>query len=103
LLVLWSRLGNYDRSIVERLTYQERRMFEHAAFYVPIERLPGVRFQQTLFANAERGSGAAARRWIEANSRFRDSVLAQLKVDAPERAQAHHALGPVALRGAGVG
>ncbi len=83
LLVLWSRLGSYDRGIVERLTYQERRMFEHAAFYIPIERLPEVRFQQKLFANAERGSGAAARRWIEANSRFRDSVLAQLKADGP--------------------
>jgi uncharacterized protein len=83
LLVLWSRLGNYDRSIVERLTYQERRLFEHAAFYIPIERLPEVRFQQKLFANAEGGSGAAARRWIEANARFRDSVLDQLKGEGP--------------------
>src|SRR5919205_1028174 len=37
-LVLWSRLRGYDRSALARVTYEERRLMEHNAFYVPIER-----------------------------------------------------------------
>jgi uncharacterized protein len=82
-LVLWSRLGNYDRSLLERLAYKERRLFEYVAFYIPIERLPEVRAQQKLFANVTTGWSGAAKSWIEANARFRDSVLDQLRAEGP--------------------
>src|SRR5689334_12349353 len=44
-LVLWSRIGGYDRSVLDRVTYQDRRLIEHNAFYVPIERLPELIYE----------------------------------------------------------
>lgn len=81
LLVLWSRLGNYDRSLVDQLL-RERKLFEHAAFYRPIERLPEFRAQQKLFVEAQR-KGTAGGRWIEANKLFHQSILDQLRGEGP--------------------
>ena len=42
-LVLWSRLGSrYDRAELDRLLWEEKRLFEWAAFIRPIEDLPLV-------------------------------------------------------------
>jgi uncharacterized protein YcaQ len=82
LLVVWSRLGNYDRSLVDQLV-RERRLFEHAAFYRPIDRLPEFRAQQRAFRDAQTSWAGAAGRWIEANRRFHQSVLDQLRADGP--------------------
>jgi hypothetical protein len=45
LLVLWSRLGNYDRAALDTVLWRERRLLEHNAHYVPIERLPELRYE----------------------------------------------------------
>ena len=81
LLVLWSRLGNYDRSLLDQLL-RERRLFETAAFFRPIERLPEFRAQQKLFVAAQR-KGTAGGRWIEANRSFHQSILDQLRAEGP--------------------
>jgi uncharacterized protein len=39
-LVLWSRLGPHDRSELDRLLWEERKLFEWNAFIWPIEDLP---------------------------------------------------------------
>jgi uncharacterized protein YcaQ len=81
LLVLWSRLGTYDSSLLDRLLWTERLLWEHAAFILPIERYPEVAFEMRRFAG---GSGAWQRRvreWITANERFRGAVLERLRVD----------------------
>jgi uncharacterized protein YcaQ len=39
-LVLWSRLGPIDRSELDRLLWEERKLFEWKAFIWPIEDLP---------------------------------------------------------------
>jgi uncharacterized protein YcaQ len=39
-LVLWSRLGRVDRSELDRLLWEERKLFEWDAFIWPIEDLP---------------------------------------------------------------
>src|SRR5919109_5175677 len=42
-LVLWSRLGPYDRGELDRLLWEERKLFEWSAFIWPIEDLPLIR------------------------------------------------------------
>jgi uncharacterized protein YcaQ len=39
-LVPWSRLGNYDRTELDRLLWKEKKLFEWNAFIWPIEDLP---------------------------------------------------------------
>ncbi len=42
-LVLWSRLGAFDRGELDRLLWDERKLFEWNAFIWPIEDLPLIR------------------------------------------------------------
>ena len=42
-LVLWSRLGAYDRAELDRLLWKEKKLFEWQAFIYPIEYLPLLR------------------------------------------------------------
>ena len=42
-LVLWSRLGAYDRAELDRLLWEEKKLFEWQAFIYPIEDLPLIR------------------------------------------------------------
>ena len=78
-LVLWSRLGNYDRPALDQVTYRDRRLLEHNAFYVPIERLPELRYEAGPWI--ERWDGVKS--WIATNRRFHDSILDQLRDRGP--------------------
>jgi hypothetical protein len=78
-LVLWSRLGGYDRKILDRVTYNDRRLVEHNAFYVPIERLPELRYEGRPWI--ERWDGV--RGWLDVNRAFRESILDQLRERGP--------------------
>jgi len=76
-LVLWSRLGAYDRGELDRLVWQERRLIEWRAFIWPIEDLPllRARMRRTLNRNA--------REWLAENRSFRRYVLRELERRGP--------------------
>lgn len=83
-LVLWSRLGAYDRGELDRVLWRERRLMEHNAFLVPIERLPELRYEAGPWI--ERWDGV--RDWIATNRAFHDSILAQLRDRGPLQSRA---------------
>ncbi len=78
-LVLWSRLGSdYDREELDRLLWEERQLFEWAAFFWPIESLPIIRArfrrQTDQRYSWERRSAA----FLKDNPGFRRYVLREL-------------------------
>ena len=89
-LVLWSRLGRYDTALVSRLL-AERKLFEHAAFYIPIDRLSEIRFQQKLFAAGESSWPRGARLWIEANARMHRGIIDHVRANGPSPSRAFDA------------
>jgi uncharacterized protein YcaQ len=78
-LVLWSRLGNYDRAALNEVTYRDRRLLEHNAFYMPIERLPELRYEAGPWINR----WSDVKGWIATNQRFHDAILDQLRERGP--------------------
>jgi hypothetical protein len=83
-LVLWSRLGSYDTAELDRLLWEERKLFEWDAFIWPIETLPLIRARMRQRRRANRRS---ADRWIRGflaeNGSFRRYVLRELDRRGP--------------------
>jgi len=83
LLVLWSRLGHYDPAELDRLVWNERKLFEWSAFVYPVEDLPALKARMR---NWPRGDGAWSERvraWLRANQKFRRHVLRELGHSGP--------------------
>ena len=80
-LVLWSRLGTFDRAELDRLLWGERKLVEWRAFVWPIEDLP------LLVARMHRRGGDAERKRIDAhlkeNAGYRRHVLRELERRGP--------------------
>ena len=91
-LVLWSRLRPYDRAELDRLIWEERKLFEWKAFIYPIEDLPLI---QALM-RAPWGNGKW-QRWqkdfMKEQSGLRRYILRELERDGPlpSRELEHHA------------
>jgi uncharacterized protein YcaQ len=73
-LVLWSRLGPFERAELDRLIWEERKLVEVDAFIYPVEDLP------LLFARMRRKRGNSARdqriaTFLKDNAVFRRYVL----------------------------
>ncbi len=82
-LVLWSRLGPYDVSELERLLWDERKLFEWNAYLWPIESLPLVRARmrrRRTGATADERRGAE---FLKANAAFKRYVLRELERNGP--------------------
>jgi uncharacterized protein YcaQ len=83
-LVLFSRLGPFDATELDRLLWEERKLFEYDAFIYPIEDLPLVRARM---AQRRRANSLARDRWVrdflETNARFRRHVLRELERNGP--------------------
>jgi uncharacterized protein YcaQ len=82
-LVLWSRLGPFDTAELDRLLWEERKLFEWNAFIWPIEDLPLVRARMR---RRRRGTYSWERRsaaFLEANAKFRRYVRRELERRGP--------------------
>ena len=81
-LVLWSRLGPYDVAELDRLLWDERKLFEWGAFIWPIEDFPLIRARM----RRRRGKQMYERRgteFLETNARFKRHLLQELERRGP--------------------
>ncbi|MEO6351117.1 MAG: crosslink repair DNA glycosylase YcaQ family protein [Candidatus Limnocylindrales bacterium] len=81
-LVLWSRIANYDRSLLHEVL-TKRQAFEYAAFVVTPARLPELLHYGK---NSTTGVGdwrQRARDFLAGNAEFRKSIIEQLRSEGP--------------------
>ena len=81
-LVLWSRLGVFDTNELDRLLWQERKLFEWAAFIRPIEDYPLIRARM-LRPRGKQMYEERGREFLETNARFKRFVLRELERRGP--------------------
>ncbi len=82
LLVLWSRLGQYEREDVARLIYRDQRLFEWRAFVYPTRHLPfyllAMRSTSNKYTNRKWRAA-----WMRKNMPLRRQVLSRLRREGP--------------------
>lgn len=87
-LVLWSRLGQYDLDELERLRWEERRLFEywaHAASIVPTEDYPIHHLLMRTYPRGESAHRRRTREFLSANRALHRHVLTRLRARGPLR------------------
>ncbi len=81
-LVLWSRLGPYDRAELDRLLWEKKKLFEWNAFIYPIEDLPLIQARMR-----EPWGRTKSQRWAKAflkeQASLRRYVLRELEKRGP--------------------
>jgi len=83
LLVLWSRLGPYDPRDLDRLRFEDRLLFEYAAFLRPTESYPEQAFAMERFATREGAWERRVRDWMAENVALRKAILKRLRAEGP--------------------
>ena len=86
----FSRIGKYDRALLDKLCWEEKRLFSywaHAASLVPIEQFP---IHKVLMRRYQRGASKwsqQSKEWANRNAKLRRHVLLQLRKKGPLRTQ----------------
>ncbi len=86
LLVLWSRLGNYNVADFEALMWDDKALFEywaHAASLVLVEDYPIHQISMLTFARGDNKWAKRTRDWLEINTPFRQYILQELAARGP--------------------
>jgi uncharacterized protein YcaQ len=81
-LVLWSRLGRFDRAELDRLLWEERQLFEWNAFIWPVEDLPLIRARMREPWGHYRWQ-RWAREFLKEQTKLRRYVLRELERRGP--------------------
>lgn len=90
LLVLFSRLGPIDDSVLDRAAYERRGLFEawaHEASLVASADLPLHDWAMRSFLTGSSTRAVRARAFLEANAAFCDELVAELRERGPLRAR----------------
>src|SRR3989440_615252 len=83
-LVLWSRLGAFDTAELDRLLWEERKLFEFNAFVYPTESLPLIQARIRRYRRAKRYKRDRWRHeFLRTNAAFRRYVLRELERRGP--------------------
>ena len=93
LLVLWSRLGQFDLGDLDSLMWEERRLFEywaHAASIVMTDDFP-IHWRRMRDWTARDGSwNKRAIKWVEENKELSEFILNELEENGPLPSTAFH-------------
>jgi uncharacterized protein YcaQ len=81
-LVLWSRLGRFDTAELDRLLWEERKLFEWSAYIRPIEDYPLIRARM-LRPRGKQVYEQRQEEFLKTNTRFKRFVLKQLDQRGP--------------------
>jgi uncharacterized protein YcaQ len=82
-LVLWSRLGAYERAELDRLLWEERKLFEWSAFIWPIEDFPLILARMRRERTGKYAWERRGNEFLEKNAEFRTYVLRELERRGP--------------------
>jgi uncharacterized protein YcaQ len=91
-LVLWSRLGEFDRAELDRLLWEKRKLFEWRAFIWPMEDLPLIQaLMREPWGHLKRDQWA--KEFMQEQAGLRRYVLRELerRGPLPSRELEHHA------------
>src|SRR5688572_12477820 len=76
-LVLWSRIANYDRGLLDRVL-TKRKAFEYNAFVMTPEMIPELYHHADIWATGVGDWRRRARDFMAGNTEFRQSILDRL-------------------------
>jgi uncharacterized protein YcaQ len=82
-LVLYSRIGSYDRVDLERLMWKERKLFEYWAFIVPMRDLHLYRHSMDRVLTRDTSRSHYIRKWLKDNEPFKRRLLRELARRGP--------------------